>query len=86
MIDDTLRTGWPLRRVEAVLRAVLRAGAFELSYRGDVPGRVVITEYADVAGAFFERDEVGMVNGVLDRLAHTLRKQEFETPQERDIA
>lgn len=86
MIDDTLRAGWPLRRVEAVLRAVLRAGAFELSYRGDVPGRVVITEYADVAGAFFERDEVGMVNGVLDRLAHTLRKQEFEAPHERGLA
>ncbi len=86
MIDDTLRAGWPLRRVEAVLRAVLRAGAFELSYRGDVPGRVVITEYADVAGAFFERDEVGMVNGVLDRLAHTLRKQEFEAPHERGTA
>lgn len=86
MIDDTLRAGWPLRRVEAVLRAVLRAGAFELSYRGDVPGRVVITEYADVAGAFFERDEVGMVNGVLDRLAHTLRKHEFEAPHERGIA
>lgn len=86
MIDETLRAGWPLRRVEAVLRAVLRAGAFELGYRGDVPGRVVITEYADVAGAFFERDEVGMVNGVLDRLAHALRKQEFEAPQESGTA
>ena len=86
MIDETLQAGWPLRRVEAVLRAVLRAGAFELRYRGDVPGRVVINEYADVAGAFFERDEVGMVNGVLDRLAHTLRIQEFEAPRERGIA
>jgi N utilization substance protein B len=80
--DETLQKGWPLRRIEAVLRAVLRAGAFELLHRGDVPARVVIKEYVDVAGAFFEREEVGLVNGVLDRLAHRLRPHEFDAPAE----
>ncbi len=58
-IDQTLAEGWPLRRIEALMRAILRAGAFELLKRGDIPARVVIKEYVDVAGAFFDRDEVG---------------------------
>ncbi len=78
LTDEALKNGWPLRRIEAVLRAVLRAGSYELAHRGDVPARVVITEYADVAGAFFDREEVGLVNGVLDALAHKLRAEEFE--------
>ena len=75
--DDVLQKGWPLKRVEAVLRAIFRAGGYELLHRTDVPARVVITEYADIA-AFFDRDEVGLVNGVLDGLAHRVRAAEFE--------
>lgn len=75
--DAALQQGWPLRRVEAVMRAVLRAGVYELKGRGDIPGRVVITEYVDVAAAFLGADEVGMINAVLDRLARKLRAQEF---------
>jgi len=56
--------------VEAVLRAILRAGAYELKKRKDIPARVVIKEYTDIAGAFFEREEVGLANAVLDALAH----------------
>lgn len=77
MIDDALQQGWPLKRIEAVIRAALRAGAYELSHRRDIPARVVITEYADVAAAFVERDETGMVNAVLDQLARKLRGEEF---------
>ena len=77
LIDDALSRGWPLKRVEAVLRAILRAGAFELDNRKDIPARVVISEYADVAHAFVERDETGMVNAVLDQLARHLRGAEF---------
>ena len=77
LIDEALQKGWPLKRIEAVLRAVLRAGAYEISHRRDVPARVVITEYADVASAFVERDETGMVNAVLDQLARKLRAEEF---------
>lgn len=77
MIDEALQQGWPLKRIETVIRAALRAGAYELSHRRDIPARVVITEYADVAAAFVERDETGMVNAVLDQLARKLRGDEF---------
>lgn len=76
-VDKTLAEGWPLRRIEALLRAILRAGTFELLKRGDIPARVAIKEYVDVAGAFFERDEAGMINAVLDALARKLRADEF---------
>jgi transcription antitermination protein NusB len=78
LVDDALARGWPLKRIEAILRAVLRAGAYELGYRSDVPGRVVVSEYVDVANAFVDRDETGMVNAVLDQLARHFRKDEFE--------
>ena len=76
-IDAALAHGWPLKRVEAVLRAVLRAGAYELACRRDVPARVVMSEYVDVASAFVDNDETGMINAVLDQLARQLRADEF---------
>jgi N utilization substance protein B len=79
-IDAALQRGWPLKRIETVLRAVLRAGAYELACRADVPARVVTTEYVDVAGAFVDKEETGMVNAVLDQLAHELRAAEFTGP------
>jgi N utilization substance protein B len=80
LIDTALQRGWPLKRIEALLRAVLRAGAYELKHRSDVPARVVVSEYADVAGAFVDQDETGMVNAVLDMLARQLRVEEFAPP------
>lgn len=80
MIHSTLMDGWPLRRVDSILRATLRAGVYELIRRADVPARVVITEYVEVARAFFEEDEPRIVNGVLDRIAHELRPAEFPAP------
>jgi transcription antitermination protein NusB len=77
LIDEALAKSWPLKRIEAILRAALRAGAYELDHRRDVPARVVVKEYADVAAAFVERDETGMVNAVLDQLARRLRAAEF---------
>jgi len=77
LIDKALSIGWPLKRVEAVLRAVLRAGAYELDRRRDVPARVVVSEYVGVANAFVEAEETGMVNAVLDQLARQLRADEF---------
>ncbi|HEX4769164.1 MAG TPA: transcription antitermination factor NusB [Lichenihabitans sp.] len=77
LIDNALQEDWPLRRVEAVLRATLRAGTYELIGRKDIPVRVTIKEYTDVAGAFLEGDEVGMVNAVLDGLARRLRPSEM---------
>ena len=78
LIDEALSKSWPLKRIEAVLRAALRAGTYELTHRLDVPARVVVAEYADVAAAFVERDETGMVNAVLDQLARRLRSGEFD--------
>ena len=78
LIDDALARSWPLKRIEAILRAVLRAGAYELDQRRDVPARVVVSEYVDVANAFVEREETGMVNAVLDQIARNLRATEFE--------
>ncbi len=77
LIDEALAERWPLKRIETILRAVLRAGAYELGHRSDVPARVVVSEYADVAAAFVGREETGMVNAVLDQLAHSLRGPEF---------
>src|SRR6476660_4027244 len=61
LIDDALAKSWPLKRIETVLRAALRAGAYELIHRTDVPARVVVAEYAEVVAAVVERDETGMV-------------------------
>jgi len=78
MIDTALVQGWPLKRIETVVRAILRAGAFELDHMPDVPARVVVSEYVDVAHAFLDKKETGMVNAVLDQLARQLRAGEFD--------
>ena len=55
------------------MKAILRAGAYELLARADVPLGTVITEYVDVAHAFYERREAGFVNGLLDAIAKDVR-------------
>jgi transcription antitermination protein NusB len=72
-ISAALVEEWPLARLDAVLRAILRAGAWELVHRPDVPARVSISEYISIAHAFFSGKEPGLANGVLDRLGRTLR-------------
>lgn len=73
LISGALTPDWPLKRLEAVLRALLRAAAYEIRFRIDVPTKVVINEYLDIAHAFFDGAEPGLVNGVLDRLAREVR-------------
>ncbi len=77
MIDEHLAEGWRLNRVDSILRAILRAGAFELLKRPDVPARVVITEYVDLAHAFFDGEEPRVVNGILDKLGREERPKDF---------
>ena len=77
-IHQTLVEDWPLKRIDVTLREIMRAATYELLARKDVPARVIITEYVDVAKAFFVDDEPKLVNGVLDRLARELRPQEFD--------
>lgn len=71
-INAALAKGWTLPRLDATLRALLRAGAFEIYGRSDVPPRTVIDEYVTVARAFFDGDESKVANAVLDRLAREL--------------
>jgi transcription antitermination protein NusB len=72
-ISAALVEDWPLPRLDSVLRALLRAGAWELVHRGDVPPRVSISEYTSIAHAFFIGKEPALANGVLDRLGRSLR-------------
>ena len=76
-ISEVLTEEWPLPRFDAVLRAILRAGAYELVHRRDVPPRVSINEYTTIAHAFFSGKEPGLANGVLDKLGRTLRASEM---------
>ena len=70
-VDKALAEGWPIERVDATLRAILRAAAFELLRRKDIPPKVVISEYVDVARAFYEDDASGLVNAALDAMARS---------------
>ncbi len=79
MIDKTLSDKWTVERLEVLLRAILRSGTFELLTLTDVPARVIINEYVDVAKAFYEDTQPGLINGVLDRLARTLRASEMDS-------
>ena len=78
MMAGALSQEWSPDRLEAIVRIILIAGIYELYVRADVPPRVVITQYVDVAHAFFEGPEPGFVNGVLDRMAKTLRPDDFK--------
>lgn len=80
MLADCLQPAGHLERLEVVLRAILRLGAYELLAADDVPGRVVISEYVDLTHAFFSGREPALVNGVLDRLARVVRETEFKGP------
>jgi N utilization substance protein B len=77
LIEAAIASGRGLDRVETLLRATLRAGAYELLARVDVPARVVIDEYVDVANAFFSGPEPKLVNGVLDHIARQVRPGEL---------
>jgi N utilization substance protein B len=77
LIDEALDRGWPLKRVESVLRAILRAGAYELRFRSDVPPRVAIAEYVALADAFDGAGEAALINGVLDHIARNHRADEL---------
>jgi N utilization substance protein B len=73
LISGRLAEGWTLERIDRPMRAILRAGAYELIARTDVPVAAVITEYVDVAHAFYDKRESGFVNGLLDAIAKKAR-------------
>ena len=73
LIAGKLAEGWSLERLDKPMKAILRAGAYELVARRDVPAASVINEYVDVADAFYDPREKGFVNGLLDALAKDVR-------------
>ncbi|HEY0271103.1 MAG TPA: transcription antitermination factor NusB [Sphingomonas sp.] len=73
LIADRLAAGWTMDRLDRPMRQILRAGAYELVARPDVPVASVISEYVDVAAAFYDKREKGFVNGLLDAIARTAR-------------
>jgi N utilization substance protein B len=73
MVGERLSEGWSLKRLDKTLMQILRAGTFELLARSDVPVGAVISEYVDVAHAFFDEREAKFVNGVLDAVAKAVR-------------
>jgi transcription antitermination protein NusB len=73
MIKRSLQDDWALSRLDSTVRAILRAGAFELIERRDVPIAVIVNEYVEIAQAFFDEDEPKLVNAVLDRIAKQVR-------------
>ena len=76
-LQRQLASGWTLKRIDSTARAILRAGLYELIRRPDVPFRVIINEYMDVANAFFDADEPKFINGVLDNAARAARSDEL---------
>ena len=73
VIAEHLAMGWTLERIDSTLRQLLRAAAHELQVNLQTPTPVIINEYVEIANAFVERSEAGFINGVLDRLARSVR-------------
>ncbi len=80
-VDAALAKGWPLQRLDTTLRAILRAGTYELQFREDVPPKAAINEYVEVGHAFYEGDIMRMINGVLDRIARDLKPDQMGPPR-----
>jgi N utilization substance protein B len=76
-VSSALTADWTWARIDRLVRAILLAGAYELVHRRDVPPRVAINEYVEVAHAFYDQGEPNFVNSVLDRLARQVRPAEL---------
>jgi N utilization substance protein B len=74
IIHQSLTGDWPLSRIDSTLRAILRSGAYELMFREEVPSAVAVSEYVDIAKAFYDDAEPKLVNAVLDRIARRVRQ------------
>ena len=86
LIEGALAAGWTMARVDRLAKAMLQAGVYELRYRVDVPVRVVINEYVEIAHAFYGEREPAFVNSILDRLARSLREAELKDTARRGNA
>ncbi len=75
-IANNLTDGWSMERRGSVLRAILRAGVYELMVFSDTPLKVILNEYVNITREYFDEKEVGFVNGILDKIAHEVRENE----------
>ncbi|ABC62610.1 transcription termination factor [Erythrobacter litoralis HTCC2594] len=73
LVTAKLAAGWTLARLDKTMVQILRAGTYELIARADVPKAAAISEYVDVAKAFFDDREAKFVNGLLDAVAKQVR-------------
>ncbi len=71
-IDECLSENWHLARLDSTLRAILRCGVYELAFGGDAPKGVLVSQYTDIAHAFFDGPEGGMANALLDRVGQAV--------------
>ena len=78
LVARTVSADWSLPRLDATLRALIRTASFELMARTDIPVKVILSEYINIAHAFFSGDEPGFANGVLDKVARIVRPQSFD--------
>jgi N utilization substance protein B len=76
-VSAALAQDWTWARIDRLVRAILLAGAYELLHRKDVPPRVAINEYVEIAHAFYDQSEPNFINSVLDRVARQARPAEF---------
>ena len=82
-VGRRLASGWKLERIDATARSILRAGAYELMRRADVPAEVAIDEYVEIAKSFFEGPEPGFINAALDAIARDERTGDERPGDER---
>ncbi|WP_121116513.1 transcription antitermination factor NusB [Croceibacterium ferulae] len=73
LVESKLASGWSLTRLDRTMKQILRCGTYELLARHDVPVGTVISEYLDIAHAFFDARETKFANGVLDAVAKAVR-------------
>jgi N utilization substance protein B len=85
-VSSHLSKEWRLQRIDSILRAILRAATYEMIARRDIPARVVIDEYVEIAHRFVGDEECAFVNAVLDRMAHGERSAEFDAAPPHDDA
>ena len=79
-VNNALAKDWPLPKLDSTVRAILRAGCYELMFMDRVPARVALNEYVELAHAFFDGEEAGFINGVLNQVARAHRSAEFGAP------
>lgn len=83
VIERRLTKSWTLVRLDATARAILRAAAYELMLRVDIPAPAIINEYVEIANAFFGDKDPQFINAVLDRMARDIRSEEFSSASRR---